>query len=245
MSCLGIVTALRVESRPLGPARERGRTHTVLADGTLLVVSGVGAAAARQGARSLIAAGAKALVSWGMAGGLDPLLAAGSIVLPEEVVSPDGVRFPTTRHWREHLGAAIAARQPVCFGTLLSSRQVIGSVADKSTVFGKTAAAAVDMESAAVAEVALSERLPFLAVRAIVDTAEDSLPRAFVALIGSSGAVRIGPLLGSLALRPADVPRLVQLMRRYRAASSALSTVARCGALALHASGPGCGESGT
>lgn len=238
MSGLGIVTALRVESRALVPARERRGTLTELADGTLIVVSGVGPAAASQGARRLIAAGARALVSWGMAGGLDPRLTAGSIVLPDEVLSPEGVRFPTTRHWREHVGAVIAARQPVCFGTLLSCREVIGSAADKSTVFGATAAAAVDMESAAVAEVALSERLPFLAVRAIVDTAEDSLPPGLMALVGAPGAVRMGRLLGSLAARPADVPRLVQLMRRYRAASSALASVARCGALALHAGGP-------
>ena len=42
------------------------------------------------GARSLIEAGATALASWGMAGGLDPALSAGAILLPSEVLGPDG-----------------------------------------------------------------------------------------------------------------------------------------------------------
>ncbi|HVH84301.1 MAG TPA: hypothetical protein VM713_08305 [Steroidobacteraceae bacterium] len=238
MSGVGIVAALRAESRLLGPVRARRGSCAVLADGTLLVVSGMGLAAAGEGARRLVPAGARALVSFGMAGGLDPRLVAGSIVLPSEVVSSDGAHFATTGHWREHVGAAVGARHPVCFGALLSCRQAIGSVADKAEVFRNTAAAAVDMESAAVAEVATSERLPFLAVRAIVDTASDSLPPALVEVIGPGGAARIGRVLALLARRPADLGLLFQLLRRYRAARRALATVARCGALALHAGDP-------
>src|SRR5256885_11571358 len=52
----------------------------------------------------------RSLISWGMAGGLDPALAAGTIFLPSEVISRDGTARMTARYWREGPGAAAAAR---------------------------------------------------------------------------------------------------------------------------------------
>jgi len=201
------------------------------ADGTLLVVSGMGAAAAASGARQLVDAGARALLSWGVAGGLDPALPAGALFLPGEVISADGVVYQTAREWREALATAVASCHPVTGGRLLTSRRPLGSAADKSIAFSETGAAAVDMESAAVAEVARAQGLPFLAVRAIVDTANDPLPKAAIAA-ASSGSVKLSRLLAALARAPADLPALIRLMWRYRAASRSLAAVARAGALA-------------
>jgi len=229
---LGIVAALAVESRPLGVARRRRAGPASLADGTLLVVSGMGPAAAGRGARQLVEAGARALISWGMAGGLDPALTAGTLLLPGEIVSRDGALFPTAREWRERLSAAVAGLHPVCGGRLLTCAAAIGSVAEKASAFRETTAIAVDMESLAVAQVAASHGLPFIAVRAIVDTAADALPRTLVAVAAEAGAVRLGHLLAALARRPADLGAFIRLVRPYRAAKRALASVARCGALA-------------
>jgi len=65
----------------------------------------------------------------------------------------------------------------VACGKLLTSPQAILSIADKAAAFHRDRCAAVDMESLAVAEVARSHELPFIAVRVIVDTADDILPR--------------------------------------------------------------------
>ncbi|TLZ59132.1 MAG: purine phosphorylase, partial [Gammaproteobacteria bacterium] len=184
MTRLGIVAAFAAESRHLGPLMPGS------SDGTLLVVSGMGGAAAASGARQLVDAGARALLSWGVAGGLDPALPAGALFLPGEVISADGVVYQTAREWRETLAATVASCHPVTGGRLLTSRRPLGSAADKSIAFSETGAAAVDMESAAVAEVARAQGLPFLAVRAIVDTANDPLPMAAIAA-ASEGSVKL------------------------------------------------------
>ena len=85
---LGIVAALAVEFRPLGPPMSRTQAVATLADGSLIIASGMGTAAAAAGARRLVDAGAGALMSWGLAGGLDPALVARTIVLPRERSSP-------------------------------------------------------------------------------------------------------------------------------------------------------------
>ena len=234
MNELGIVAALAAESRPLGPARRSGAGPATLADGTLLVLSGIGPVSAAAGARRLVLAGARALISWGVAGGLDPKLAAGTLVLPEAVISPEDRVFPTAREWRERVRAALAASHGVCGGRLLTRGEPLGSTAAKARAFRETAAVAVDMESSAVAEVAASQGLPFLAVRAIVDTADDVVPRAaLVAASAGSGSVRIFRLLSALAGAPAELPALLRLARRYGAARRTLSAVARSGALSV------------
>jgi len=226
---LGVVAALSVEARTLGQARRRPDGLSCLADGTLVASSGMGSAAATTAAQALVDAGASGLMSFGLAGGLDPSLRAGSIVLPSAVISADGARFPTAADWRARLVAALAGTRgapgPLIAGTLLGSTQAIDTLEGKAAAFKLTGAVAVDMESLAVAQVAAGHSLPFIAVRVIVDTAADVLPRAVVAA-STGGQVRIGRLLGELALAPVDCIAMIRLARRYRAATRAMSAVA-------------------
>ena len=208
-----------------------------LADGKLLTVAGIGDAAATLAANNLVAAGATALVSWGMAGGLDPALRAGQIFLPAQIVAADGMVLATDARWREQLRAALAARQPLSEGRLLTSFAAITSVAQKASLFHVSGAAAVDMESAAIALVAQAHGLPFIAVRVIVDVATDALPGCFVAAADLTGRVNIGRLLARLCRRPQDVVPLTRLTRRYLEARRALAAVAHSGALAAQAPG--------
>jgi adenosylhomocysteine nucleosidase len=195
----------------------------------------MGSAAAALGARALIDAGAGALASWGMAGGLDPALAAGTIFLPSEVIALQGATIPTARLWRERLRDALAAQGPVARGKLLTTAKAIGSVADKAALFRETGAAAVDMESLAIAEVAQTRGLPFIAVRVVVDSARDALPQAVTVAADSAGHLHMWRLIGALARAPGDLAPLIRLARCYRAASRSLAAVARAGSLAPYA----------
>lgn len=228
---VGIVCALQSEARHLGRATRRTETLSALADGTLVCVSGMGSEAAAHAARILVDAGAGALVSWGMAGGLDPSLAAGTLLLPTEVLARNGQAIETSRPWRERLSAAVSSRCATVPGRLVSSTRAIGSVADKAALFRETGAAAVDMESLAVAQVAVARRVPFLAVRVIVDSAQDVLPKSVTTAADAAGEMRLWSLLGALALSPADLPALIRLARRYRAANLSLAAVAAAGSL--------------
>ncbi len=234
MTVVGIVAALAAEGRALGSVHPHASGLEATLDGSLLAVSGIGSAAAREGAEALVAAGATALASWGMAGGLDPALTAGRIFLPVEIISRDGGVLPTAEPWRERLRAAIAAHRPVASGKLLTSLHAIATVSDKAAAFEQTGAAAVDMESFAVAQVAARHGLPFMAVRVIVDTARDVLPASVVAA-SRSGQVQMGRLIGALARAPRDLPNLLRLAQRYRAAQRALAAVGRSGLLAAQA----------
>ena len=231
MSVAGVVAALGAEARTLGPSAKRSDGLLKLGDGMLVAVSGMGPEAAAMAAERLVQAGATALVSWGMAGGLDPSLQAGTICIPHLVIAPDGASFATDLHWRELTTAAVAARRTVVNGKLLSSGRAIDDVSGKAVAFKKTAAAVVDMESAAVAGVAALHGVPFLAVRVIVDTAVDALPDAVMAATGTAG-LRLSRLLFGILKSPGELGPLLRLASRYRVAIRALTAVAASGALA-------------
>ena len=228
---MGIVCALTAEARALGPMKPRNAPLAVLDDGTLLAVNGMGCAAAAAAASALVGAGAGALVSFGLAGGLDPALDPGAVLLPVRILSADGAPIATTGSWRARLEQALAPQAFVAHGPLLTSPRAIASVEAKSTLFRKSGAVAVDMESYAIAQVALEAGVPFLAVRVIVDGAADSLPHAVAAAADAAGELRLWRLIGALVRAPAELAPLLRLARRYRAARHSLATVAH--ALAL------------
>jgi adenosylhomocysteine nucleosidase len=238
LNAVGIVCALASEARHLGPTVRRTEPLGALADGTLVAITGMGSTAASAGAQALIEAGATALASWGMAGGLDPDLDAGAILLPDEVVGVDGRAIPTEPGWRARLSRAVEAQRPVRSGRLLTTLAAVGSVAQKAALFASTGAAAVDMESFAVGEVARTNQLPFISVRVVVDNARDVLPRAVTAAADNEGHLQIWRLIGALALAPNELAPLIRLASRYRAANRSLATIARTGLLAPSAFSP-------
>ena len=239
MKPIGIVSALAAEARALGPAARHGAELRQLADGALLAVSGIGRAAAAAAARRLVLAGASGLASFGMAGGLDPTLICGAVLLPEEVVmagelGSGAAVLPTSPEWRQRLCAALPDSCIACGGKLLTSERPIGHPRAKADAWRHAGAAAVDMESAAIAQVAGQAGLPFIALRVIVDTAADELPAAVLAA-SSGGRLRLGRLLGGLLRAPGEVGALIRLSARYRIASRALAAVAHPGSPARRA----------
>lgn len=196
----------------------------LLGEGSLLALSGIGRAAAAAAAQALIDAGVSALMTFGMAGGLDPALKPGSVVIPCELLASDGARYVANPAWREQVAAAVSPLRAVTEGNLLTSTHAIETPADKAAAFRATGAAAVDMESAAVAAIAAQHNLPFIAVRVIVDTAADILPRAVVAA-SKAGRVQLARLIGGLILAPREIGSLVRLAQRYRIAMRSLRVI--------------------
>lgn len=235
MKPIGIVSALAAEAAALGPAAAHGAELRRLGDGALLAVSGIGESAAAAAARRLVLAGVGGLVSFGMAGGLDPALLCGAVLLPEEIVAGDGTLLAATAgEWRQRLRAALPAACIACGGKLLTSERPLGDPAAKAAAWRASRALAVDMESAAIARVAQQTALPFIALRVIVDAASDRLPATVIGASGG-GQLRIGRLLAGLLRAPRDVGGLIRLAARYRIARRVLTTLAAPGSAARRA----------
>ena len=178
-------------------------------------IGGGTAAGADAAATRAIAAGATALLSFGLAGGLDPALRPGDIVVPSAVVSRD-VAFNADAALMAHIGCAASHR-------LLGADAIAADAATKQRLWRQTGAAAVDLESGAVARAATAHGLPFAVLRAICDAAERDLPRVALAALDARGAIGFARVVGSVAAFPGQVPVLLRLAADAAAAHRALA----------------------
>lgn len=179
-----------------------------------VAIGGGSTAGAAAAARTMAESGAAALVSFGLAGGLDPALAPGTLLVPETVLAA-GRRFPTDPALSRRLGGPTAH-------CLLGATGVVADAAGKRRLFSETGAAAVDLESGAVAQVAEDHGLPFAVLRAICDPSWSSLPPAALRALNAQGAIGIGRLLWSVLADLGQIPDLLALGRAAAAARRAL-----------------------
>jgi adenosylhomocysteine nucleosidase len=205
----GVVAALAAEARPLARAAQ-----------VQVTVAGVGAAAAEAGGRRLLNAGVGALVSWGVAAGLDPRLPPGALLLPTQVA--DGPRtWPVDAAWHRALQEALTCHT----GTLVSAPSLLVGPADKQ-LLARGGALAADMESAALARLADQARVPFIIVRAVADPASMALPRAVAAAL-DGGRLRSGRLAAGLLAAPAQWGAVYRLARAFGCARRSLYLAAQ------------------
>jgi adenosylhomocysteine nucleosidase len=223
---LGIVVALPGELKSLTREKIAPGSWNAIAPRTLVALSGIGAERARDAAALLIAQGATALMSWGYAAALDERLSAGCLVLPERLIGADGESYPVAVEWHERLYLASAFKLPVWTGALVESASVVATAAEKRDLAERTGAAATDMESAAHARVAAERRLPYVAVRSILDTAATEIPEVVLQARDAHGGVDIAKVLGACR-SPADWIELFRLAGQLRAAQRTLKRARR------------------
>lgn len=204
---LGIVTGMASEARIFGA-------------GMLTVSAGGDPQGTRDGIATLIARGADHLVSFGIAGALDPGLKPGDLIIGSAVRTAEGDRLPVDQKWLAHLATHLTAAR---VADVVGSTEIAASAAQKAMLHRDTGAACVDQESHWVAEAAHADHLPFIVVRAIADRAGDTLPPAVLVGLDRQGNPRTGAVIGALLRDPTQLPGLIRVaLQTNRALKSLL-----------------------
>ncbi|HXP31927.1 MAG TPA: nucleoside phosphorylase [Stellaceae bacterium] len=195
--------------------------------GLVAVATGGDAARTEAAAERLLAEGASALLSFGIAGGLDPGLAPGSLLLPRLVRSEDGATFPVDAAWRARVLTALRASGLVPEeGDLLGAARIVAASSAKAELHRRTGAIAVDLESHVAAQAAAQAGRPFLALRAVADPAWCVLPAAAVLPLDDEGRPRLGRVLLCVLRDPRQIPALLRVARDTARALTALRRAA-------------------
>lgn len=218
MPRLGVITGLASESKCLRAARAGGR----------LAVRCAGASSARAAvhARALIGEGCVGLLSFGVAGGLDPELEPGTVIAATGVAGPGERRWACDAGWRDRVVAATAGGPRVVAAPMVGSDRALLSVAEKDAMHARTGSAAADMESHSVAEAAAEAGVPFLALRAVADPRDRSIPQWLADTIGEDGRPVFTAVCSGWARRPWETPTLFRLASDTGAALASLRRVA-------------------
>ena len=195
----------------------------LLPRGVVCACSGGRAARVYDEARRLLAEGALGLMSFGIAGGLDPALAPGALAVGTAVAVDDDL-LPCDSSWVEALVAALAGAHA---GVIVGAADPVTYPLAKASLHRRWQALAVDLESGAVARACTEANKPFAVLRAIADPASRTIPPTALKGITASGRMNPFAVARGLLARPADLPGLVRLGGEARVALEALAGAAR------------------
>jgi adenosylhomocysteine nucleosidase len=234
----GIVVALLQELDTLTTRKVVKGQCVFLTKTLVLAYSGAGANNAQAAAQLLIAQGATRLISWGCAGALSAGLQSGDLVLADTLIDAEGATIVVNADWHQHVKALLLEYKPSPFdklrtgfvlhcGSLLESKTLVSTSRDKQQLHQQTNAVALDMESVAIAKVAQSHALPFLAIRAIADPVAMDLPKAIGHALNAQGDVELGKLLKFLLWHPSELRGLITLGQHFNSAKRTLKLVAK------------------
>ncbi|MDB5353764.1 MAG: nucleoside phosphorylase [Phycisphaerales bacterium] len=182
-----ILTAVQIEAKAVARAlglRRPSPTRPTISKGTvpLIELHLIGISAPRL-PQDLGNPDDTLVIMAGLAGGLDPSLQVGDVVIDD---SPPGLVLETSHR----------------AGRIHSADAVIATTAQKAALFAQTRALAVDMETATVRTAVGRQGIPFLAIRAISDAADDVLDPAVLRLVDAFGRPRPIAIAATLIRRP-------------------------------------------
>jgi adenosylhomocysteine nucleosidase len=142
------------------------------------------------------------IVMAGLAGGIDPNIKTGEIVMDEATDD----RLP---------------RMAYRYGRVECCQEIISTPAAKAELFRKTGALAVEMETEVVRKVAREIGLPYMGIRAIADSAADPLDPRLLKYLDEFGQVKSIGIVKHLTQLP-------KLARMSRIATAALAEAVEC-----------------
>ena len=160
----------------------------------------------RRGLSDKICPSTRGLISFGVAGGLDPELPRGATILADEVVGADGRRWQADPAWRDALRKLLP---DAISGAVAAADGPVTTPVAKAALRASTSAAVVDNESEATAEFAARHGLPFVVLRVVLDDCATSLPDAALVALTSTGGTSLARILASLLANPRQMPDLI------------------------------------
>ncbi len=220
MTKLGIITGMHFEAEILRAAADTLPER----DRPIIQCHGLGRAAAYRAGEDAIAQGATALLSFGIAGGLDPDLLPGDIITPT-YIRDGGKALFSDAAWTARLQKEVGGRA----ATMTHAAAIVMTRADKAKIFADTQGAATDMESYGIGEAALAHNLPFAVLRVVADTAWDALPSVALAATATDGRVKVMKSVFGALTRPWQIPGLIRLGTRTNRARKTLTQLADFG----------------
>lgn len=161
-----------------------------------------------------LARGARAVISFGIAGGLEPGLVPGTAVIGR-LVGDGATRVRSDAGWVERLAGRLPQAR---IGDLVGVDRMVAGADGKRALYRATGALAVDMESHIAARLAAHHGIPFVALRIVADPAHRSLPHAAIVGMRPDGRMDGPEVARALARRPGEFPALVRTALDARAA---------------------------
>ncbi len=235
---IGLIAAMPEELTPLlhqlSPAKREKlgifplyRTRCAGRD-IFLIQSGIGAENAANATAALInLASPEFIINFGFAGGIEPGLKPGDLVMAERVMLQRERLFseqPGLDKPLQQRVTALLGRESVKGATFITTKGVKNKQELARLMPKGTYLPVVEMETAAVLKVAARDGVPLLALRSISDTAEEELGFSIEEFTDKNMlSIKPAKVIWAISRKPWLIPQLLRLGSNSKLAGAALA----------------------
>ena len=219
---IGIIAALPAEAKCLQAEKINLKSPFEIEKNIFLCISGIGYKSSLDATKKLIKLNIDALISWGIAGATCNLVNTGDLILAKAVKRHEKI-YCTSDEWcKKIIYYFQGSSHKILNEDIVSTDEICVTPTEKKRLFKKTKALAIDMESAAMAEVAMKNSLDFIVIRAIADNAILNIPEIVIKNIDNYGRIKIIKFISSCILKPSQINQILLLAKSYRKALKSL-----------------------
>ena len=166
------------------------------------------------------------ILALGFTGAVDDRLSTGDLVIANRVLTTEEQGSiecdPELKEMATKVMADLAHLRGFSVDTLTVPYPVL-SPGEKELLSKGTDAWAINMEDYWIGKAAQQEGIPFVSVRAVLDTAHQEIP-AYVAGLADKGKFsQVSQITANVLVRPLSLPKLVTLSRQMRVARQSLA----------------------
>jgi adenosylhomocysteine nucleosidase len=205
----------------------------------VLIESGMGPRHAGEATAALIKLAAPTcLINFGFTGGVLPGLCVGDLVLAQRVFFFQGGRLsgvaqPDTHLVQRVADALQAERSLLQLGTFVTATSITSKAELAGFLEPGMVHPVLEMETAAVLQVAAQAGIPVVALRGVSDAAEEELSFSLEEFCDAELRIRIPRVLMTIVKKPWIIPQLIRLSGNSRRAGKNLALAVKLALQAL------------
>ncbi len=222
---VGIIAAMPAELKTaIGQKLRQGEIREINRN-LIACCSGIGPKQSAASTSKLLESGAEGIILWGTCVALVSALKPGMLVIATGIQAEQGTIYRTQPD-SGYLETALSGKLEIKTENLAESSILLCSPKEKKDLAIKTNAVAAEMEGASVAVICRNAGIPFIMIKAVLDTYEMELPGWMPAAIRADGSIPASKLISTLIQHPRDIFKLIKIGKCYKKALLALNDAA-------------------
>ena len=172
-------------------------------------------------ARNALSERPDVIISFGLAGSINPKVQNSKIIIPKNIIDKFGNKKKVSKKYSDFFNKRISDK--VFKQNLITVDKIEFNLNSKKYL--RKNISFIDMESSYIQLEAIKKKIPFIAMRVIFDDLNFSIPDFLKTCINADGNLNIFKLFINITLKPKRILKLIKLSKKYNKASIVLKKI--------------------
>ncbi len=172
-------------------------------------------------ARTALSENPDVIISFGLAGSMNPQVKNGKIIIPQNIVDKFGNIKKVSKKYSNFFNKRISGK--VFRQNLITVDKIEHNLNNKKYLNKNISF--IDMESSYIQQEAIKKKIPFISMRVIFDDLNFSIPQFLKKCIDRNGNLILFKLIINIILSPKRILELIELSKKYKKASIVLKKI--------------------